>query len=395
MVMQSIKMAWKAVGANKMRSFLTMLGIIIGVIALVVLVSLVTSATGAVTDQVTSLGMNYLTVSVSDDKGKPLRLSNMSEITENEDILAAAPYVQLSSTAKSGRESGRGTVYGVTSDYFSVQGMAIEYGRLIKSTDVENNTYVAVITQDTATELFDTLDVIGETISLDGRKFTVIGVLEENDSSLTAMFGSSITVYIPYTTAVRMSDSLSNTVTSFYVSAADENNMDAAEDSLTNMMLERFNNDEDAFSVMNLSVIADAMSSITDMLSLLLGGIATISLLVGGIGIMNIMLVSVTERTREIGVRKAIGAGRGSILLQFLIEALVLSLMGCAIGILLSWGILEIVTMIAGDLMTFKLSANVVTIAVVFSVLIGVLFGIYPANQAAKKNPIQALRYDG
>jgi len=141
--------------------------------------------------------------------------------------------------------------------------------------------------------------------------------------------------------------------------------------------------------------LMDAMSSITDMLSLLLGGIAAISLLVGGIGIMNIMLVSVTERTREIGIRKAIGANRSSIMSQFLIEALAISLLGCVIGIVLSWGILEIVTLIAGDLITFGISANVVAIAVAFSLAIGVLFGIYPANKAAIKHPIEALRYEG
>jgi putative ABC transport system permease protein len=170
--------------------------------------------------------------------------------------------------------------------------------------------------------------------------------------------------------------------------------MDAAETALTNMMLERFDNDEDAFTIINQSTLMETMTSITDTLALMLGGIAAISLLVGGIGIMNIMLVSVTERTKEIGIRKAIGAGRGSIMMQFLIEALMVSLIGCGIGIALSFLILKIAGLVM-DGMSFQLSMGVVWVAVGFSVLIGVIFGIYPANKAAKKPPIEALRYSG
>lgn len=159
------------------------------------------------------------------------------------------------------------------------------------------------------------------------------------------------------------------------------------------MLLERFEDDEDAYTIYNQSTIMDAMSSITGTLSLLLGGIAAISLLVGGIGIMNIMLVSVTERTREIGIRKAIGASRGSIMTQFLIEALVVSLMGCCIGIGLSWVAIQIVNRVGGT--SYGLAGNVVVIAVVFSLLVGLVFGLYPANKAAKKKPIDALRYTG
>ena len=163
---------------------------------------------------------------------------------------------------------------------------------------------------------------------------------------------------------------------------------------LTEKMLERFGNDEEAFTVVNQSAVMEAMENVTNTLSLMLGGIAAISLLVGGIGIMNIMLVSVTERTKEIGIRKAIGAGRGSIMMQFLIEALMVSLLGCLFGILLSVGILKIAGIFMSS-MSFPLSWQVVWIAVSFSIAIGVLFGIYPANKAAKKTPIEALRYSG
>ena len=160
-------------------------------------------------------------------------------------------------------------------------------------------------------------------------------------------------------------------------------------------MLERLQNDEDAFSVLNQSEIMETMSQVDNTLSLMLGGIAAISLLVGGIGIMNIMLVSVTERTREIGIRKAIGAGRGSIMLQFLLEALIVSMIGCLAGIGASYGILKIIGKVMGDSMSFQMDRNVAFISVVFSLLIGLAFGLYPANKAAKKKPIDALRYSG
>ena len=205
---------------------------------------------------------------------------------------------------------------------------------------------------------------------------------------------NNLAVYVPFTVTARMSDAGSH-VNAFYVAATNTNSLDSAENALNTIMMGRLRQDEDAFSITNMSALMDAMGNITDMLSLLLGGIAAISLLVGGIGIMNIMLVSVTERTREIGIRKAIGANRGSIMSQFLIEALTISFVGCVIGIIFSWGILEIVSIIAGDLIAFGISASVVAIAVAFSLAIGILFGIYPANKAAVKHPIEALRYEG
>ena len=393
MIIQSIKMAWEAIAGNKMRSFLTMLGIIIGVIALVVLVSLVSSASTSITDQVSRLGNNMLTVNIRDDRGNPLTMQELKGLEEHEEFAAVAPLGQMSATAKHGYNDETATIHGTTPVYAEIQNLEVEYGRFLKTPDIENSSYVVVLTQDAATDLYGTSDVVGETLFLDGRSFLVIGVLAE-DTSLTGAMMSNLTVYVPFTVTARMSDAGPH-VTTFYVAASDTNSLDAAESALNSIMLGRLKQDEDAFSIMNLSSLMDAMTSITDTLSLLLGGIAAISLLVGGIGIMNIMLVSVTERTREIGIRKAIGANRGSIMSQFLIEALAISLVGCIIGIVLSWGILGIVTMVAGESITFSLSASVVAIAVVFSLAIGVLFGIYPANKAAVKHPIEALRYEG
>ena len=403
MMIQSLKMAWNAVCSNKMRTFLTMLGIIIGVIALVVLVSIADGATSSVTDQISGMGSNYLTVTITDDKENPLRLLELSDFTENENIEETAPFSRTSVTAKSGYVDGTMTLIGTTGSYLDIQNLELAYGRNIKNTDVENNSYVVILTKDSAKELFGYADAVGETVALDGRSFLVIGILDEEESASAAQMSagseeesSSVMLegYIPYSTMTRIADNILY-VTQFYASASSEDTMDFAELSMEQMMLERFGGDEDAFSIVSQSELMETMESVTNTLSLMLGGIAAISLLVGGVGIMNIMLVSVTERTREIGIRKAIGAGRGSIMMQFLIEALLVSLMGCLIGIGASWGILRLIGKVSQDAMNFSMAPEVVWAAVAFSGVIGMLFGLYPANKAAKKRPIDALRYSG
>ena len=392
MMQQSVKMAWKSISSNKMRSFLTMLGIIIGVLALVVLVSLVSGATSSVNDQISSMGANLIQVSVMDDKDKPVKLSDLEDLAEEEEIRETAPVAQINSTASSTYAEETAVVYGTTGAYSDIMQQELYSGRFLKNTDVDNHTNVAVINAGLATEVLGRMDVVGETIKLDGVSYMVVGVLQADDSDTSTT--QTYEAYIPYTSLVRLTDSVSMEITSFYVSAVSEESLDPAEKVVTEMLMERFDQDEDAFTVINQSTIMEAMESVNSILSLLLGGIAGISLLVGGIGIMNIMLVSVTERTREIGIRKAIGAGRGVIMLQFIIEALMISLMECAIGILLSWITLQVISVIGKDSMTFALSPGVVWIAVAFSILIGVVFGIYPANKAAKKKPIDALRYE-
>lgn len=394
MAVQSVKMAWKSIASNKMRSFLTMLGIIIGVVSLVVLVSLVSGATTSVTDEISSLGSNLLSVTVSDDKGKPMTLSDVDDLMDEADIALTAPGASLNVTGKYGSESDSVMVTATTAAYQKIQGLQLKYGRFLKTTDVEQANYVAVVNSTLAEELIGYTSCVGETVSFNGMHFTVIGVLDDDDSSsLTSLMGDQLIAYVPYTTATRMSDSLSTKITSFYVTSSDENSMDAAEATVTDLLMDRFNQDEDAFSVTNQSEIMDALSSVTGTLSLLLGGIAAISLLVGGIGIMNIMLVSVTERTREIGIRKAIGASRGTIMLQFLIEALTISLLGCLVGIGLSGAILAAVDLIGG--VSYGLNGTVVTVSILFSMGIGILFGLYPANKAATMLPIDALRFEG
>lgn len=407
MFLQSVKMAWHAVTVNRLRTFLTMLGIIIGVVALIVLVSIADGATTSVTDEISGMGSSYLTVTISDDKENPLRLSEMSDFAEPDEIASVAPLSRTSVTAKNGYTSDSMTLIGTTGSYAQIQEMETGYGRFLMNADVENHTYVVVLTYDTAVELMGRADVTGETISLNGKSFQIIGVLSEKSSSSltgnTGMISSSsdddsdssveLEGYIPFSTMTRMSDNILD-VTQFLVSATDESTLDPAEKTLTELLLKRFGNDEDAFSVTDQSQIMDTMESVNSTMSLMIGGIAAISLLVGGIGIMNIMMVSVTERTREIGIRKAIGAKKGMIMLQFLIEALLVSLMGCALGIGISWVILRAAGFFVEN-MQFEMDMRVVWISVIFSAVIGICFGLYPAWKAAAKKPIEALRYTG
>jgi len=392
----SFRMALRSIGSNKMRAVLTMLGIIIGVMALVVLVSLVNGATTSVTDKVSGLGSNMITVSISDNKGNPVYLDTINEWMEKDSVGLLAPYQSTSSTIVADGESAEITVYGVTPAYFEVQGLKLSMGRFLKDADVKNHTYSCVINENTAEEAIGYVDCIGEAIYIGGVEYTVVGVLSEDDSLTSGLSSSSVVAYLPYTSLLRLSDSVTSEVTKFYVNAPENGTTDAVEETMTNILMDRFEDDEDAFTVSSQNVLEDAMSSITSILTLLLGGIAAISLVVGGIGIMNIMLVTVTERTREIGIRKAIGASRSTILTQFLMEAVVLCMLGCALGIFLSWVILQVVTTVVSSLeMTFALDGTVVLIAVLFCFFIGIVFGLYPANKAAKMKPIDALHYGG
>jgi putative ABC transport system permease protein len=403
-IVQSIKIAWKAIAMNKMRSFLTMLGIIIGVLSLVVLVSLVTSATRSVTEEIESMGNDMLTVYIFNDGGRPLKLQDLEDFVDAEESIAsAAPATQISGMVKSGRNEIDASMLGVNNAYFGISGSVLASGRYLTAPDLDNASNVAVVSNELATSLFGDADVRGRTLSMGGRKFTVVGVLAPTDSMGMGMMSNYNAFYIPFTAAMRISSPEvavnGSGVTTFYATAVDADSTAAAEDAIRKMCTERFGGEvfEDGgaenFYIASMDVMAESMGAVMNIFAVLLGGIAAISLLVGGIGIMNIMLVSVTERTREIGIRKAIGAKGSSIMLQFLIEALVLCLIGCFIGILISAGIIALINA-AVTQMTFSVSGGVILVAVIFSTVIGLIFGIYPARKAARKNPIDALRFE-
>ena len=396
--MLSLKMALRSISSNKMRAMLTMLGIIIGVMALVVLVSLVSGSTASVTDAISGLGSNLLTVSIEDDKGEPVTMDTLREWVKEEAAFGLiAPYVSDSLTGSANGNSGNFTVYGTTPDYYEIQGLQLAMGRFLKQSDMDQQTYACVINETAAEELIGYTDCVGQGISLNGVKHTVVGVLQDDENNLTSIFSSgSMVAYVSYSSLLRLSASVAGDITKFYVSAPEGGTVEAAEQVMTQILMDRFQQDEDAFEVSSQNVLEETLSSITSVLTVMLGGIAAISLVVGGIGIMNIMMVTVTERTREIGIRKAIGASRGTILTQFLMEAVVLCMMGCCLGIFLSWAILQIVNAVVVSLnMTFTLDLTVVLVAVVFCFLIGIVFGLYPANKAAKMKPIDALHYGG
>ena len=394
----SFKMALRSIGSNKLRSVLTMLGIIIGVIALVVLVSLVNGATKSVNEQIASLGTNYMQVYIWNTWDDPLTSRELETWADGEELVeTVAPTIQNSATAKSGARSKQVSVVGTTSAFYDIRGLKLEKGRFLKPVDVQNNSCICVLDSIAADNVVGYRDCVGQEISLNGIRYTVAGVRAENDSMM--MFSGESTVYIPFSSMLRQYAELSGGIDSFYAIPPKGVSVSDAAASVRNWLSGRFEKDEwgnDNFYVSTMDALEDSASSVTSVLSALLGGIASISLIVGGIGIMNIMLVTVTERTREIGIRKAIGATRRSILRQFLMEAVVLCMMGCIIGVFLSWCILNLANSVVQGLgLTFDLDAGVVLLAAAFCFAIGLIFGLYPANKAAKMKPIDALHYGG
>lgn len=384
MFFNTLKLAVRSTLANKMRSFLTMLGIIIGVVSVVMLMSIAESTTSSITDAISSMGSDLLTVMVTDDDVK-LKSDDYMELTQYDAIKGVAPYLAVNGTARSGSEYVSASGIGVTAEYQEIADLALQAGRGIQPTDLEWRTNVAVIGTEIAEELFESYDVIGKTFQMSNRTFTVVGLLEESGTDFTGSLDAR--VLIPLTTAQRISDSAS--VSTCYVQAASSNDIALAQ-SMTEAFLYAKTGDEDAYSVLNMSALLDTLDSVMSKVSLMLGGIAAISLLVGGIGIMNIMLVSVTERTREIGIRKAIGARRADIMSQFLIEACTLSILGGLIGLGVSALGLRAFGLIAN--LNVRLEWSAAVGALLFCVLIGVIFGSYPASKASRMTPIDALQ---
>ena len=395
MIYQSFKMAVKAIAGNKMRSFLTILGVVIGVVAIVVLVSIGQGANSSVVESIEGMGTNLITANINARRMNPIDLDSLNELAQNEAISYVAPIASVSGTVKAGTTTyDDGVVQGTTPGYESIRNWTVAEGRFLQQPDIDNRSFVAVIGSEAATEMYGTTHAVGETFSLNGYTLTVVGVLEAVGSSASGSNDNQI--LIPFTLAQRLSNQTS--ISSFYVSAASSAQVEQAQAAVESYLEKAFENYNTRsfgtqYSVFNQTEMLSTLSETTDTLTLMLGGIAAISLLVGGIGIMNIMLVSVSERTREIGIRKAIGAARGNILTQFLIESLVVSLMGGLLGLAIS--VVAVKALAPVLQMTLTIPVNVAWMAIAFSVFIGVVFGMYPANKASKLRPIQALHYEG
>ena len=401
---QTISMAFKAIAGNKVRSFLTMLGVIIGVMSVTVLMAIGQGTTSSVTDSISSMGTNLLTVNImtrsvggkggargmnasSNSKGTViLKLDEILELEQDESIAYVSPTCTGNLTVKAGSTNTTASVMGVLPAYQYIINQGVEQGRYIIDADVDNRSAVCVIGVDLAQDLFGNTNVVGNTVYIDGRKFKIVGVLESKGTSMTGSSDESIV--LPFTLAQRMLES--TTISSIYVSAVDSLSVDAAQESVERFLYKKYQN-ESTYSVMNQTQMLETANETASTLSLMLGGIAGISLLVGGIGIMNIMLVSVTERTREIGIRKAIGAKRRNILLQFLIESVVISGLGGLLGLVLGYGLMHVLENYVG--MSLSMSLGVAELAIAFSMGVGVIFGLYPANKASCLKPIDALHY--
>ena len=395
MIYQSFKMAVKAIAGNKMRSFLTILGVVIGVVAIVVLVSIGQGANSSVVESIEGMGTNLITANINARRMNPIDLDSLNELALNEAISYVAPISSVSGTVKAGAATyDDGVVQGTTPGYESIRNWTVAEGRFLQQPDIDNRSFVAVIGSEAATEMYGTTHAVGETFSLNGYTLTVVGVLAQVGSSASGSNDNQI--LIPFTLAQRLSNQTS--ISSFYVSAASSSQVEQAQAAVESYLEKAFanyntNSFGTQYSVFNQSEMLSTLSETTNTLTLMLGGIAAISLLVGGIGIMNIMLVSVSERTREIGIRKAIGAARGNILMQFLIESLVVSLMGGLLGLAISVAAVKALAPVLQ--MTLTIPVNVAWMAIGFSVFIGVVFGMYPANKASKLRPIEALHYEG
>ena len=403
MYKESFLMAWASLIANKMRSILTMLGIIIGVAAVIALVSIGNGVKQDIQNSISSLGSNLLMVmpgaprtpGVRPSAGsmKSLKVSDYEAISKLDGVKAASPMTNGSYVVIYQNKNWTTSVSGVSYNYLDVNNWSMKSGRFLSEKNVQNRERVAVVGKTVVKNLFGDEDPVGAEIRVKNIPFRIIGVLNSKGSGAMGNDQDDMVV-IPYTTAMERVEGV-DYLRMIYVVGKDENGIDRLQSDIENLLRVRHgikDTNLDDFNIQNMNSIMETMEETTGTLTLFLGAVAAISLVVGGIGIMNIMLVSVTERTREIGVRKALGATYNVIVTQFLIEAVVISLMGGIIGIILGIGSSKLIGMASG--MSTVISVPTIVMSFAFSMAIGLIFGIYPARKAAKLNPIDALHYE-
>lgn len=391
-IKQAFILAIKSLSASKMRSFLTMLGIIVGVAAVIVLVSLVDGLKANIVGQFESMGTNLISVSIPGRGGN--RAVSPDDVMEfaidNPDVIGyVSPVVNVNSlTVKNGSDSITTKATGTNEFYPQIRGFEVEYGRFLEFVDVERRQKNCVIGTYIANELYGgSKGALGSELKINGISYHIVGVLEETQGSVEG--GADDIVYLPYTLATSLS--WNGRVSGYAFSAAEKELVDEAETRIRTFLYSVFS-DTNAFQIMNQSEILEIVNDITGSITMVLVGIAAISLLVGGIGIMNIMLVSVTERTREIGIRKSLGATPWDIMSQFVVEAATTSSFGGVLGILIGIG----ASFFVGKLMGLAAKPSVGAVAIAFSVSVGIgmIFGYFPAKKASRLSPIEALRYD-
>lgn len=403
MYKESFLMAWASLIANKMRSILTMLGIIIGVAAVIALVSIGNGVKQDIQNSISSLGSNLLMVmpgaprtpGVRPSAGsmKSLKVADYEAIAKLDGVKAASPMTNGTYVVIYQNKNWTTSVSGVNANYLDVNNWSMKSGRFLSDKNIQNRERVAVVGKTVVKNLFGDENPVGAEIRVKNIPFRIIGVLNSKGSGAMGNDQDDM-VIIPYTTAMERVEGV-DYLRMIYVVGKDENGIDRLQSDIENLLRVRHgikDTNLDDFNIQNMNSIMETMEETTGTLTLFLGAVAAISLVVGGIGIMNIMLVSVTERTREIGVRKALGATYSVIVTQFLIEAVVISLMGGIIGIILGIGSSKLIGMASG--MSTVISIPTIGMSFAFSMAIGLIFGIYPARKAAKLNPIDALHYE-
>ena len=391
MFVESLLMAIANIMANKLRSFLTILGIMIGVTAVIALITTISGVSTSISDSFTSMGAGSLSVSTpGSDLKAGLSSTDLDEIVTLEGIRGVTPSVSITVKAARGNVSqARLNASGVNEYYFVNQPDTLSSGRTINPLDIENMSRVCLIGSSVMESFFYGVNPIGQKIYLNAVEFTVVGILNDNtDTSVTSMMSGTADILMPYTTAMKMNGQ--SLVSGITVYMTDAEAAESVQETLKTHLDELFSFEEDTYTIMTMDSIESTMDSMLSMMSALLAGIASIALVVGGIGIMNMMLTSVTERTVEIGLKKAIGAEPGQIQIQFLIESFLLSMIGGIAGVALGLVVSAIMCTVMGT--AFTISYGAIALGVGFSAAVGIIFGWSPARKASKLSPIDALR---